>query len=551
MKATMMVTPLTTQMIVDHGARNHAKREISTFDGANFRRARYEEVALRARKLATALATVGVKHNDRVATYCWNHQEHFEAYLAVPAMGAVLHTLNVRLSADQMRFIMNEARDRVLILDACLAQQVVDILPQVACLEHVILVGGTADLGSYSGKVTAYEALITNVEPVSSWPALNENSAAVVCYTSGTTGNPKGVVYSHRSIFLHSLASMATDTFGICESDCILLIPPMFHSNAWGLPYSGWLAGSNFLLPAQHLQPDKIRAMIVEGCPTVTATVPTILNDLLRSHETAPLDMSSFRLMLSGGSAVSPRLIKATAEHWNIPLIQGWGMTETSPMCTLSHPPAGSTSDDAAEWRAKSGRPVPGMEVRIVDEQGTSLPHDGKTIGNLELRGPWVTARYHGSDDNCLSQDGWLKTGDAGLIDEHGYVQITDRVKDLIKSGGEWISSVDLENVLSSHPDISEVAVISVPDARWEERPLVIYVPRPGATASAETLRAWLRPQVAKLWVPEYWSMASYLPRTSVGKIDKRRLRVDLDGERIKYNRIADPDKTAGDARLV
>ncbi len=357
------------------------------------------------------------------------------------------------------------------------------------------------------------------------WPELDETSAAVACYTSGTTGNPKGVVYSHKSIFVHSLGSMGVDTFAVSQRDRILLMPPMFHANAWGFPYSGWFAGAGFVMPGADLGPVEVRAMIEAERPTFTAMVPTLLNDLLRAHASHPLDMSSFRVIVSGGSAVAPALIDQVREAWGLPVMQGWGMTETSPMCALSAPPVDALPEEETGWRAKSGRPVPGVEVRIVDDAGARLPEDGETVGALELRGPWIARGYHDHPDPPpLSPDGWLRTGDVGTIDARGYVQITDRVKDVIKSGGEWISSVELENLLVRHPAVAEAAVIAVPDPRWEERPLAVIVPA-GDAPDPEALRRHLSVDVARFWLPDYWAVVSQLPRTSVGKTDKKALR--------------------------
>lgn len=538
MQTTMMDVPIGTQTIFRHGLRAHGGREIFSFDGKQFESSTYSEIAERAARLAQALAALGIRNNDRVATYCWNHQPHMEAYLAVPSMGAVLHTLNVRLGADQIHFIANHAHDRVIIADANLIGQIASILPNLPALEAVIIVGVPMDLPGFGGNIFSYEALLAAHPPIEKWPLIDERSAAVACYTSGTTGDPKGVVYSHRSIFMHSLASMGADTFAISQADRILLLPPMFHANAWGLPYSGWFAGSSFILPGPHLQPDKIRTMIEALRPSFTATVPTILNDLLRAHEKSPIDMSSFRVVVSGGSAVSAALIERVRRTWQLPVVQGWGMTETSPLCVLSHPPLGTPPAEEAMWRAKSGRAVPGVEVRIVDIDGQRLPEDGVATGALELRGPWIAQGYYDCDEGVLSADGWLVTGDVGTIDSLGYVQITDRTKDIIKSGGEWISSIDLENRLSEFPEIAEVAVIAVADERWEERPLVLMVAAEGASPSPPAMRGALLRDLPKFCVPEYWAQLESLPRTSVGKIDKRALRTALLLGQISYVRI-------------
>ncbi len=529
MRATMMDLPLSTQMIFRHGSRIHAKSRVGTFDSGRFAFSSFAEVSLRVERLAMALAALGIQRGDRVATYCWNHQPHLEAYLAIPAMGAVLHTLNVRLFPEQVAGIMNHAEDSALIVDESLLTQLLPILPQIPSLRHVIVIG-TAPVDSKAighAKTHHYEELLQATHGTHAWPELNERDAAVVCYTSGTTGAPKGVVYSHRSIFLHTLGTLGHDTFGIRQADRILLLPSMFHANAWGLPFSAWMSGADLLLPGPHLKASDIRTAVQQERPTFTALVPTLINDLLLADQADPLDMSCFRVIVSGGSAVSPTLINKVRERWGVPVLQGWGMTETSPMCCLSIPPRISTPDNEAEWRAKSGRPVPGMEVRIVTAEGVTVANDGQSVGELQLRGPWVTAGYHENPSpDSFTADGWLRTGDVGTIDPLGYVQITDRTKDVIKSGGEWVSSVELENKLAMFPGVNEAAVIGIPDPRWEERPLVLLVIDPAAPeVTPEKIREFLRPMVARFALPENFALVPALPKTSVGKVDKNALR--------------------------
>jgi fatty-acyl-CoA synthase len=542
MRSTMMDLPLSTQMIFRHGSHLHAKSRVGTYDGTKFNFASFAEVSLRVERLASVLKALGVQRGERIATYCWNHQAHLEAYLAVPAMGAVLHTLNVRLFSDQVAGIMQHAEDSVLIIDESLLTQISAILPSITSLRHIIVIG-TAPVDTHmlgSVKVHHYEELLSSAHGSPEWPELDERDAAVVCYTSGTTGAPKGVVYSHRSIFLHTLGTLGHDTFGIRQADRILLLPSMFHANAWGLPFSAWLAGSDLLLPGPHLKASDIRSAVQQERPTFTALVPTLINDLLLSDQSEPLDMRSFRVIVSGGSAVSPALIQRVRERWDVPVLQGWGMTETSPMCCLSIPPRTSTPEDEPSWRAKSGRPVPGMEVRLVTPEGNAVPEDGQSVGELQLRGPWVTAGYHENPSpDSFTKDGWLRTGDVGTVDPLGYVQITDRTKDVIKSGGEWISSVELENKLALFPGVIEAAVIGIPDPRWEERPLVIVVTNPAhEDSSAQAMREFLRPLVAKFALPENFCIVPSLPKTSVGKIDKNALRKQFAAGALEVNRV-------------
>ncbi|WP_421989881.1 long-chain-fatty-acid--CoA ligase [Qipengyuania sp.] len=541
MEATMMHEPLGTPTILAHGERIHASSRIGCFDGEAVTWRTFAETADRARRLAAALASAGVKPNGRVATLSWNDFAHFEAYLAVPAMGAVLHTLNLRLHPDQIAFVMADAEDAVLIADGDL---LADLLPQInslPCLTFILVTGNTENLAELEKPWLPYEDFIADRAPMADFPVAQETAAAAVCYTSGTTGNPKGVVYSHRTIFLHSLASMAANAFGLSDRDTILLLPPMFHANAWGLPFSGWFAGADFVLPSRHLQPDAIRRMIRAVAPTFTATVPTILNDLLRGQGTDPIDMSSFRAIVAGGSAVSEGLIADVERNWDIPLIQGWGMTETSPLCVLSHPAANTSGAGARVLRAKSGRPVPGVQVRLVDDEGSPVAEDGETVGRLQLRGAWIARGYHrGVGAEVLTEDGWLDTGDAGTIDGRGYVQVTDRLKDLIKSGGEWIPSAELENHVASLPGIDLAAVIAVPDPRWEERPLAIVTTLDGQRPDFAKLRGTLRDRIAHFWVPEYWARMDSLPLTGVGKIDKQALREAVENGDTQFERIDD-----------
>jgi fatty-acyl-CoA synthase len=521
MQSTMMHMPMTVQMIMDHGRKVFPDSRVGTFDGNIMAYTRYGEIADNAARLAATLQTLGIVPGDRVATFSWNNTAHMEAYLGIPSMGAIMHTVNIRLSAEHIAYIINHAENRVVLLDASLIDVFAPVLPLLNCVEHILLIGdGVLDTEI---DTQSYRQLLATHQPLMEWPELDETSAAAVCYTSGTTGNPKGVVYSHRTTFVHSLASRSVDTFGICERDRILLLPAMFHANAWGMPYSGWFSGSDFILPGSHLQPEKIKRMIELERPTITATVPTILGDLLRVDSSA-LDMSCFRLIICGGSSVSAVMIDAARARWDVPVVQGWGMTETSPLCTLSHPPRDCEGSADTPWRTKSGRPASGMQVRVVDDGGQPLPHDGESVGELQLRGPWVTRGYHkGESPESLSDDGWLRTGDVGHIDQRYYVQLTDRTKDVIKSGGEWISSVELEDVLSGHPGVREVAVVATADERWQERPLAVVVAN--SEVDAQQLRAYLDGKVARFWIPEYWSFTQEIPKTSVGKLDKKRLR--------------------------
>jgi fatty-acyl-CoA synthase len=542
MDATMMSCPLSTQMILDRGHHLFATSKVICFDGDHVHESTFAEIADGAARLAAALAAIGLRPGDRVGTFSWNNREHLQAYLAVPAMGCVLHTLNIRLFPEQIAYVADHAGDTALIVDATLLSLIAPELAKMPQLKHVIVFGQSelTPIPGFSGSLLRYESIVAEHAPLERWPALDENSAAVSCYTSGTTGNPKGVVYSHRSIFLHSLASLGVDAFGVCHADRILMLPPMFHANAWGLPYSGWFAGSDLILPGGHLQPERIAALIRATRPTLTATVPTILNDLLQLHAREPLDLSSFRAIVAGGSAVSQHLIERVRACWNVDLIQGWGMTETSPMCVLSHPPRDATKPDDVAWRAKSGRPVAGVLARIVGDNDAPLAEDGVSVGRLQLRGPWIAAGYHAQspDESPLTSDGWLETGDVGTIDPLGYVHVTDRTKDLIKSGGEWISSADLEREIARFPGVHEVAVIAVSDQRWEERPLAVISADPGVDLDFAAIRSFLKGHVARLSIPENWCRLTSLPKTSVGKIDKKLMREKVQLGVLPFERV-------------
>ncbi|HEX8089436.1 MAG TPA: long-chain fatty acid--CoA ligase [Blastocatellia bacterium] len=522
MLSTMQDSPLTINAIFEHSRRVHSDSEVVTFMGDDARRATYSEMGGRAEQLAAALKRLGIKQGDRVGTFCWNSQEHLESYFAIPCMGAVLHTLNLRLFPEQLTYIINHAEDRAIIVDDSLVPLLARIAPDLKTVEHFIVVGG-GDAASL-GDVLRYEELIAAESPGVEWPEIDERAAAAMCYTSGTTGNPKGVVYSHRSTYLHSLAVCSGSTFAFTEYDRILPIVPMFHANAWGLPYAGWFAGADFIMPGRFMQAEPLCRLIMAERPTFAGAVPTIWNDVLRFAETNPVDLSSLRMIICGGSAVPRSLMERFERRFGVKIIQAWGMTETSPMCALAYPPKDCRAEQEIEWRAKTGRIKHGVQLRIMDGD-TVLPWDGQSVGEIEVRGPWITASYYGDDSPEKFHDGWLRTGDVGSVDPKGFIQITDRAKDVIKSGGEWISTVELENAIMAHPDVIEAAVIGVPDEKWDERPLACVVMREGSAQTAEQLRAFLAERVAKWWLPERWAFISEVPKTSVGKFDKKVLR--------------------------
>jgi fatty-acyl-CoA synthase len=532
LQSTMQDSPMTVTQILRHGATVYADSVVATFEGDHVRHATYAEVAERSARLAGALASLGVGAGDRVGTFLWNTQEHLEAYLAVPSMGAVLHTLNLRLFAEQLEYVVNHAQDKVIVVDATVLPLLAKVAPRLNTVEHYVLIGDadTSALGDV--PVHRYEDLLAAAPASFGWPEVDERSAAAMCYTSGTTGSPKGVVYSHRSTWLHSLAVATGNMFGLSERDRILPIVPMFHANAWGLPYAGWLAGTDFVMPGRFLQAEPLARMIEQLRPTVAGAVPTIWNDVLRHVDEHPTDLSSLRVVPCGGSAVPLSLMQAFQERHGVRIVQAWGMTETSPVAAVAHPPKGAPESEEWSWRARTGRVSAGVELRIVGDDGRPLPWDGEAVGEMEVRGPWVTGAYHLDPDPEKFRDGWLRTGDVAVVDPNGFVQITDRSKDVIKSGGEWISSVQLENDLMAHPAVLEAAVVAVPDDRWDERPLACVVLAPDQKATAEELCGFLADRVARWQLPERWAWVDAVPKTSVGKFDKKVLRRQYaDGE--------------------
>ncbi len=530
MRSTMQEPPLLIRQILRHGQTVHGESEVVTFDGDSFRRASFAEVGERAAQLAHGLASLGVRLEDRVGTFCFNHQEHLEAYLAVPSMGAVLHTLNIRLFPEQLAYVISHAEDKVVICDAGVAPLLARVLPECPSVERVVVVGegDTSSLAPHC-ELVSYDELISGRPTSYEWPEIDENEAAAMCYTSGTTGNPKGVAYSQRSTYLHSLSSTSAAAIGISVNDKVLVVVPQFHANAWGIPYAAWLAGADIVMPRQFLQAEPLVKIIESERPTLAGAVPTIWNEVLRYAETHGSDLSSFRTIIVGGSAVPRSLIDRFEDLYGVPIIQGWGMTETSPLGAVGSPPKGVTGEEARQYRAKAGRVVFGVEARVVDGTGQVVPNDGQSVGEFEVRGPWVTAAYFGDPSPERFHDGWLRTGDVGTIDSRGYLTITDRTKDVIKTGGEWISSVELENAIMGHPEVFEAAVVAIPDERWEERPLACVVRREGATVSVAELAAYLEARVARWWVPDKWAFIDEVPKTSVGKFDKKVLRAQLE----------------------
>ena len=528
MDSTMQNIPLTVAEILRYAVDVHGDRTVTTATGDGFRHATYREVGQQAARLANALRRLGIDGDQRVATFMWNNQEHLESYVAVPSMGAVLHTLNIRLFPEQIEFVAYEAEDRVVIADVSLIPILAPVLPRMETVHTVIAVGdGDISELEASGKtVLRYHDITAAESDQFDWPELDENSAAAMCYTSGTTGHPKGVVYGHRSSYLHSMAVCSGNGMGLSFADRALAIVPMFHANAWGIPYAALMAGADLVLPDRFMDAKSMVNLIETQRPTVAGAVPTIWNDVMHYLDREPgHDISSLRLVACGGSAVPVSLMQTFEQRHGVQIRQLWGMTETSPMATLAWPAPGTPPEKHWEIRATQGRPMCGVQARIVADDGATLPSDGIAVGELEVRGPWITGSYYRDTDPSKFESGWLRTGDVGRIDPQGYITLTDRAKDVIKSGGEWISSVELENTLIAHPQVREAAVVGVPDDRWQERPLAAVVLQDGAAVTADDLRNYLADKVVRWWLPERWTFVDEIPRTSVGKYDKKTIR--------------------------
>ena len=530
MDSTMQDFPLTITAIMRHGCGVHGARTVTTATGDGYRHISYRELGQRAAQLANALRRLGVTGDQRVATFMWNNAEHLAAYFAVPSMGAVLHTLNIRLFPEQIAFVANEAEDQIVLVDASLIKLLEPVLGNLETV-HTVIVVGDGDMAPIeaSGKaVLRYAELIDAESPDFEWPPIDENSAAAMCYTSGTTGNPKGVVYSHRSTFLHAMGACTTNGIGVGAIDSVLPIVPMFHANAWGLPYAALMAGADLVLPDCHLGARSLIDMVEKLRPTVAGAVPTIWNDVMcRLEEDPDHDISSLRFVVCGGSAMPRSMIKAFVDM-GVTVRHAWGMTEMSPIGTLAvaKPPfSHATDDEQLDILQTQGYPPFGVQMKITDDAGKELPWDGKTFGRLKVSGPAVAKAYFRVDADILDEDDYFDTGDVATIDAHGYMRITDRSKDVIKSGGEWISSIDLENLAIGHPAVAEAAVIGVYHPKWDERPLLIVQLKQGAKATREEILKFMDGKIAKWWMPDDVAFVEGIPHTATGKILKTALR--------------------------
>ncbi|MGA8004696.1 MAG: 3-(methylthio)propionyl-CoA ligase [Burkholderiales bacterium] len=539
MLGLMMDAPLLITDLIRHADRHHGETEIvsKTVEGG-IHRYTYREAHRRSRRLANALAALGVKPSDRVATLAWNGYRHFEIYYAVAGSGAVIHTINPRLFPDQIVYIANHAEDKYVFFDLTFLPLVEKLAPQLKTVKGFVLMTDAAHMPKQSSipNLLCYETLLEAQNDGFEWPQLDERTAACLCYTSGTTGNPKGVLYAHRSTILHAYAAALPDALNLSARDVVLPVVPMFHVNAWGLPYSCALTGTKLVFPGPHLDGKSLHELFETERVTMSAGVPTVWLGLLNYMKESKLKFSTLKGVVIGGSACPPAMIRAFQEDYGVNVLHAWGMTEMSPLgtvCTFKE--KHMTMDKEARYalQGKQGRAIFGVDMRIVGQDGEELPMDGKAFGDLQVRGPWVIQRYFKDEGGDPLKDGWFPTGDVATLDPDGYMQITDRSKDVIKSGGEWISSIDLENVAVAHPAIAEAAVIGVKHPKWDERPIVVAVKKPGQEVSKEDLLKFFEGKIARWWMPDDVVFVKELPHTATGKLSKLTIRQQLKDYRL------------------
>lgn len=535
MLGLMMERPLLISGVIEQAARFHGNVEIVYRDvDESLQRYTYADAHRRMKQLANALVRYGIGMGDRVATLAWNTHRHLELYYGISGIGAVLHTVNPRLFREQIRFIINHAENRVLFFDVAFLDMVEELAPELTTIETFIALAPRDAIPATTLPVMSYEDFIAPEDDSFDWPEFDERTASSLCYTSGTTGDPRGALYSHRSTILHTLSACAVDGHGISGGECILPVVPMFHGNAWGVPYSAISTGAKLVLPGRHLDGASLHELIEREQVTLALGVPTVWHGLLHHMEARGLRLTSLRKLLIGGSSVPQSMVEKFREEHGVRIVQAWGMTEMSPMGAVAAPKhrhwmAGQAALDAVTQ--SQGRPPSLIDARLVGPQGEELPHDGKTHGDLHVRGAWVISEYYKdprSTADAFTADGWLKTGDVCTIDPDGFIRIVDRSKDVIKSGGEWISSIELENVAASHPAVAEAAVIAVKHPKWDERPLLVVVPREGAHIEPEELLRHYEGRVAKWWYPDDVLVVDSIPHTATGKISKAQLRKNL-----------------------
>jgi len=532
MLGSMMDTPLLISSLMDHAEKNFPEQEIVSVAADNLdHRYTFQDAFKRTRQLANALESLGIKLGDRVGTLAWNDHRHFELYYAISCSGAICHTVNPRLFPEQLVYIINHAEDRVMFCDPMFVPLLENIQDQLEFIEHVIVLTSEDYMPKSSlSNLLCYETLIAKESGEYEWPKFDEKTASAMCYTSGTTGNPKGVLYNHRSTILHAYAAALPDVFGISASDCILPIVPMFHVNAWGTIYSGPLCGSKIVLPGSKMgDGETLQRLIESEQVTVSQGVPTVWLALLAYLEESGKQIHSLKRVITGGAACPAVIAQEMQEKHNVYVHVAWGMTEMSPLGTYNQFKPGMEDlegDDLLEAQLKAGRGVYGVEMKITDDENNELPWDGVAFGSLKVRGPWVLSDYFKSEPGTtLEEDGWFETGDVATIDERGFMAITDRTKDVIKSGGEWISSIDLENTATNHPKVAEAAVIGVNHPKWTERPLLLLQAKDGEELSKDEILQWYEGKVAKWWIPDDVVFVDSLPHTATGKIQKFELR--------------------------
>ncbi|MEW4467547.1 long-chain-fatty-acid--CoA ligase [Parasphingorhabdus sp. JC815] len=541
MDGLMQDVQLTVDRIIDHAANWHGGREIISRDAeGRVTRTDYKSVHADAKRVSNALCAAGIVPGDRIATMGWNSARHLAAWYGAAGMGAVLHTLNPRLFPEQISYIAQHAGSRILIADPSTADLVAQLLEQVPTIEQVVFFCSRADMPKTSFPAMAFDDWISGQSAEFDWGEFDEKSACGLCYTSGTTGNPKGVLYSHRSNYIHALMTLQSDALALSARDTVLLVVPMYHANAWGVVYSAPAVGAKLVLPGQRMDGESIYNLIEEEGVTYSAAVPTVWQMLLEYMQDNDKRFTTLERVTIGGSACPESMIRTFRDDYGVDVVQGWGMTETSPLGTVSVPNASVAAkpdDEQMAYKLKQGRLLCGLDMKLVDDAGNPLPHDGKTPGRLMIKGPTIAASYFGGEGgNVLDEDGFFDTGDVSTIDSEGYMQITDRAKDVVKSGGEWISSIEIENIAIGHDAVAIAAVVGVVHPKWDERPILLCQLKAGAKADAADIRQYLDGKIAKWWMPDDILFVDEIPLGPTGKIDKLKIRAGLEGYSLPFD---------------